>query len=96
MTRNIVPYSMNTCPLELQALLSKSPYSGVRYAKIGIAPVSAITCKNMFRHIQICIAHYVSPWGMMIGIVGLAISCMKGPNTYTKFKAKYNKNETLC
>jgi hypothetical protein len=33
---------------------------------------------------------------MMIGIVGLTISCMKGQETYTKFKAKYNKKETLC
>jgi hypothetical protein len=32
---------------------------------------------------------------MMIGIVELMISCMKGRETYTKFKAKYNKRETL-
>jgi hypothetical protein len=32
---------------------------------------------------------------MMIGIVGLMISCMKGQYIYTKFKAKYNKKETL-
>jgi hypothetical protein len=32
---------------------------------------------------------------MMIGIVGLTISCMKGQGIYTKFKEKYNKNETL-
>jgi hypothetical protein len=32
---------------------------------------------------------------MMIGIVGLTISCMKGQETYTKFKANYNKKETL-
>jgi hypothetical protein len=32
---------------------------------------------------------------MMIGIVGLMTSCMKGQETYTKFKAKYNKKETL-
>jgi hypothetical protein len=32
---------------------------------------------------------------MMIGIVGLMISCMKGQEIYTKFKAKYNKKETL-
>jgi hypothetical protein len=49
----------------------------------------------MFRHPQICIAHYISPWGMMIEIVGLMISCMKGQETYTKFKAKYNKKEIV-
>ena len=32
---------------------------------------------------------------MMIGIVGLTISCMKGQGIYTIFKAKYNKKETL-
>jgi hypothetical protein len=32
---------------------------------------------------------------MMIGIVGLMISCMKGRGIYTKFKAKYNKKEAL-
>jgi hypothetical protein len=31
---------------------------------------------------------------MMIGIVGLTISCMKGQGIYTKFKAKYSKKET--
>ena len=50
----------------------------------------------MFRHPQICIARYVSPWDMMIGIVGLTISCMKGQRIYTIFKVKYNKKETLC
>jgi hypothetical protein len=32
---------------------------------------------------------------MMIGIVGLMISCMKGQETYIRFKVKYNKKETL-
>jgi hypothetical protein len=32
---------------------------------------------------------------MMIGIVGLTISCMKGRETYIRFKAKYNKKGTL-
>jgi hypothetical protein len=32
---------------------------------------------------------------MMIGIVELTISCMKGQEIYTKFKVKYNKKETL-
>jgi hypothetical protein len=32
---------------------------------------------------------------MMIGIVGLMISCMKGQETYKKFKVKYSKKETL-
>ena len=32
---------------------------------------------------------------MMIGIVGLTISCMKGRETYIRFKVKYNKKETL-
>jgi hypothetical protein len=32
---------------------------------------------------------------MMIGIVGLMISCIKGQNTYIRFKAKYSKKETL-
>jgi hypothetical protein len=32
---------------------------------------------------------------MMIGILGLTISCIKGQETYTKFKVKYNKKETL-
>jgi hypothetical protein len=49
----------------------------------------------MFRHPQICIVHSVSPCDMMIGIVGLTISCMKGQETYTKFKANYNNKETL-
>ena len=31
----------------------------------------------------------------MIGIVGLTISCMRGQETYIRFKAKYNKKETL-
>jgi hypothetical protein len=33
---------------------------------------------------------------MMIGIVGIMISCMKGQEIYTKFKVEYNKKETLC
>jgi hypothetical protein len=33
---------------------------------------------------------------MMIGIVELMISCMKGRETYTRLKVKYNKRETLC
>jgi hypothetical protein len=49
----------------------------------------------MFKHPQICIAHSLSPWDMMIGIVGRMISCMKGQETYTRFKVKYNKKETL-
>ena len=32
---------------------------------------------------------------MMIGILGLMISCMKGQEIYTRFEAKYNKEETL-
>jgi hypothetical protein len=32
---------------------------------------------------------------MMIGILGLMISCMKGQETYIIFKVKYNKKETL-
>jgi hypothetical protein len=32
---------------------------------------------------------------MMIGIVGLTISCMKGQGIYTRFKVNYNKKETL-
>jgi hypothetical protein len=49
----------------------------------------------MFRHPKICIARSVSLWGMMIGIVGIMISCMKGQGIYTKFKVKYIKKETL-
>jgi hypothetical protein len=33
---------------------------------------------------------------MMIEIVELTISCMRGRGTYTRFKVKYNKKETLC
>jgi hypothetical protein len=33
---------------------------------------------------------------MMIGIVGITISCMKGQGIYTRFKVKYNKKETPC
>jgi hypothetical protein len=66
----------------------------VRYAEIGITLVSAVTCKNMFIHPKICIACSVSLWETMIGIVALTISCMKGQETYTKFKVKYNKKET--
>jgi hypothetical protein len=51
--------------------------------------------KNMSRHPKICIAHSVSLWGMMIGIVGLMTSCMKGQGIYKNLKAKYNKKETL-
>jgi hypothetical protein len=32
---------------------------------------------------------------MMIGIVGLTISCMKGQGIYKIFKVKYSKKETL-
>jgi hypothetical protein len=32
---------------------------------------------------------------MMIGIVWIMISCMKVQETYTKFKLKYRKKETL-
>jgi hypothetical protein len=31
----------------------------------------------------------------MIEIVDLTISCMRGRETYTRFKVKYNKKETL-
>jgi hypothetical protein len=31
----------------------------------------------------------------MIGIVGITISCMKGRETYIRFKVKYNEKETL-
>jgi hypothetical protein len=33
---------------------------------------------------------------MMISILGLMTSCIKGQGIYTKFNAKYNKKETLC
>jgi hypothetical protein len=49
----------------------------------------------MSRDPQICIAHSVCQWGMMIGIVGLMTSCMKGQWIYTKFKVKYSKKEAL-
>jgi hypothetical protein len=49
----------------------------------------------MFKHPQICISRSVSPWAMMIEIVGLKTSCTKCQETYTKFKVKYNKKETL-
>jgi hypothetical protein len=32
----------------------------------------------------------------MIRIVEIMTSCMKGQETYTKFKVKYIKKETLC
>ena len=32
---------------------------------------------------------------MMIEIVELTISCMRGRGTYTRFKVKYSKKETL-
>jgi len=32
---------------------------------------------------------------MMIGIVGIMTSCMKGQGIYTKFKENYNKKEAL-
>jgi hypothetical protein len=57
--------------------------------------VSAITCISILRHPQNCIAHSVNQWGMMIEIVDLTISCMSGQGTYTRFKVKYNKKETL-
>jgi hypothetical protein len=86
---------MNTWPLEPRSLCNKSPYHGARYAETGIALVSDITCKSMFRHPQICIACLVSPWDMKIYILGHMISCMKGKETYTTSKVKYNKKETL-
>jgi hypothetical protein len=49
----------------------------------------------MFRHPQNYIVHFVNQWGMMIKIVELMISCMKGLETYERFKARYNKKETL-
>jgi hypothetical protein len=49
----------------------------------------------MFTHPHICIARFVSPWGMMIGIVGLKTSCTKGQDTYTKYKVKYSNKEAL-
>jgi hypothetical protein len=49
----------------------------------------------MFKHPQICIARSTSQWSMMIIIVGLMNSCMKGQGTYTRFKVKYSKKETL-
>jgi hypothetical protein len=48
----------------------------------------------MFKHPQICIVGFVSLWGKLIGILGLTISCMKGQETYKKFKVKYSKKET--
>jgi hypothetical protein len=32
----------------------------------------------------------------MIEIAELTISCMRGRRTYTRFKVKHNKKETLC
>jgi hypothetical protein len=60
------------------------------YAEIGITQVSDITCRSMFRNPQTCISHSVNQWGMMIEIVDLTISCMRGRGTYPRFKAKYN------
>ena len=65
------------------------------YVEIGITQVSAIAYRSMFIHPQTCIAHFVNQWGMMIDIVEITISCMRGWRTYTIFKAKYNKKETL-
>jgi hypothetical protein len=50
----------------------------------------------MSRHPKICIARSVSRKDMLIGIVGLMTSCMKGQGIYTKFKAKYRQKEALC
>jgi hypothetical protein len=49
----------------------------------------------MFRHPKTCIAHSVNQQGTMIEIVDLTISCMRGRETYKRFKAKYNKKEIL-
>jgi hypothetical protein len=57
--------------------------------------VSAITCRSMFRNPQTCISHSVNQWGTMIEILELTISCMRGHETYTRFKVKYNKKEIL-
>jgi hypothetical protein len=65
------------------------------YEEIGITQVSATTCISMSRHPQTCILHFVNQWGMIIGIVEIMISCMEGRETYTRFKVKYNKRETL-
>jgi hypothetical protein len=50
----------------------------------------------MSRKPQICIACSISPWDMMIGILGLMTSCIKGQGIYTILKVNYNKKETLC
>jgi hypothetical protein len=65
------------------------------YAEIGMAQVSAITCRSMFRHPKTCTAHSVNQWGMMIDIVELTISCMRDRGTYTRSKAKYTKKEII-
>jgi hypothetical protein len=49
----------------------------------------------MFRHTQIYISNSITPQGMMIRIVGIMTSFMKGQGIYTKFKVKYSKKETL-
>jgi hypothetical protein len=49
----------------------------------------------MFRNPQACIAHSVNQWGMMIEILELTISCMKGRGTYTRYEVKYTKKEIM-
>jgi hypothetical protein len=43
MPRSIVPYFMSTLPLEIQALLKRLLYLGVRYVEINITLVNAST-----------------------------------------------------
>ena len=95
MTRSIVLYFMSTWHLELWSLWRRLLYLGVRYVKIDIALVNAITCKNMFRHLQIFTAHSVNLWGMVKRTVGLMISCMNGQEIHIWFKERWNKREIL-
>ena len=68
----------------------------MRYVEIEISLVNATTCKNMFRHLQTSTSHFVNLWAMMRRTVELMTSYMKDQGISTKFKAKYNKKETLC
>jgi hypothetical protein len=67
----------------------------VRYVEIDIALVNAITCKNMFRHLQISTAHYVNLWDMMRRNIEHMISCMKDQEIHIGFKERCSRKKIL-
>jgi hypothetical protein len=95
MKKSIVPYLMNTWPLEPLTHLIRLLYPGARYVEIDIALVNFIICKNMSKHLPIFIVHSSNLWGMMGRIVGIMTSCMKGQGIHIEFKENYSQKEIM-